>query len=52
MEYYLPGVELREAWKELEYDRKARFAVDLVDMYDQLSKLRADGCGAIYQSTR
>jgi hypothetical protein len=48
----MPGVELREAWKELDYGKKARFAVDLVDMYDQLSKLRADGCGAIYHSTR
>jgi hypothetical protein len=48
----MPGVELREAWKELDYGKKARFAVDLVDMYDQLSKLRANGCGAIYHSTR
>ena len=45
----MPGAELREAWKELDYGKKARFAVD---MYDQLSKLRADGCGAIYHSTR
>jgi len=49
---YMPGVELREAWKELDYDMKIRFAIDLVDMYDQLSQLKADACGAIYHSTR
>src|ERR1700729_1957689 len=49
---HMPGVELREAWKVLNYDKKARFALDLVDMYDQLSQLKADCCGAIYHSTR
>jgi hypothetical protein len=45
---YMPGVELREAWKELEYVKKAQFAVDLIDLYHQLSQLRADSCGAVY----
>ncbi|KIM75939.1 hypothetical protein PILCRDRAFT_826771 [Piloderma croceum F 1598] len=49
---HMPGVELCEAWKELDYDMKARFVGDLVDMYDQLSQLKADSCGAIYHSTR
>ena len=49
---YVQGVELGKAWKELNYDKKARFTADLVDIYDQLSRLRADCCGAIYHSTR
>ncbi|KIM90482.1 hypothetical protein PILCRDRAFT_184936 [Piloderma croceum F 1598] len=36
---YMPGVELGKAlWKALQYDKKTQFAVDLVDMYDQLSQ--------------
>ena len=34
---YMPGVELGEAWEALDYDKRARFALDLVEMYDQLS---------------
>ena len=49
---YIRGVELGKAWKELDYDKKAQFTADLVDIYDQLSHLRADCCGAIYHSTR
>jgi Phosphotransferase enzyme family len=49
---YMPGVELGKAWKTLDYDKKTQFAVDLVDMYDQLSQLRACCCGAVYHSTR
>ena len=49
---YMPGVELGEAWEALEYDKKTQFAVDLVDMYDQLSQLRAHCCGTIYHSAR
>lgn len=49
---YMPGVELGKAWEGLDYDKKARFAADLVDVYDQLSQLKADSCGVIYHSTR
>jgi hypothetical protein len=49
---HMPGVELGEAWGALDYDKRAQFAVDLVDMYDQLSQLRAHCCGAVYHSTR
>jgi hypothetical protein len=39
---YIPGVEPGEAWNELNYDMKARFAADPLDMYDQLSQLQSD----------
>lgn len=49
---HMPGVELGEAWGALDYNKRAQFAVDLVDMYDQLSRLRAHCCGAVYHNTR
>ena len=49
---YMPGVELCKAWEALAYDKRARFALDLVDTCDQLSQLRAHCCGVVYHSTR
>lgn len=48
---YLPGVELGEAWDQLQYHQKETLARNLVDVYDQLSRLKSDGCGGIYHST-
>jgi hypothetical protein len=33
---------------KFEYNKKAQFAVELVDLYHRLSQLRADSCGAVY----
>ncbi|KAE9390693.1 hypothetical protein BT96DRAFT_980162 [Gymnopus androsaceus JB14] len=45
---HMPGVELRDGWDELDFAQKRTLALDLVDLYDQLSRLKADGCGGIY----
>ncbi|KAE9395298.1 hypothetical protein BT96DRAFT_885800 [Gymnopus androsaceus JB14] len=45
---HMPGVEMGEGWEQLDYTQKRTLALDLVDLYDQLSRLKADGCGGIY----
>ncbi|KAF7975122.1 hypothetical protein HWV62_10417 [Athelia sp. TMB] len=47
---HMPGVEMGDAWGDLQLPQKRRLALDLVDLYDQLSRLKADGCGGIYHS--
>ncbi|KAJ3740905.1 hypothetical protein DFH05DRAFT_1404679 [Lentinula detonsa] len=49
---YMSGVELGDAWDQLQYPQKQTFARNLIDVYDQLFRLKADGCGGIYHSTR
>ncbi|KAJ3788224.1 kinase-like domain-containing protein [Lentinula aff. detonsa] len=49
---YMSGVELGEAWDQLQYPQKQTLARNLTDVYDQLFRLKADGCGGIYHSTR
>lgn len=49
---HMPGVEMGDAWDELQLPQKRRLALDLVDLYDQLSRLKASGCGGIYHSIK
>ncbi|KAJ3747084.1 kinase-like domain-containing protein [Lentinula detonsa] len=49
---HMSGVELREAWDQLQYPQKQTLARNLIDVYDQLFRLKADGCGGIYHSSR
>ena len=39
-----------DIWGDLQLTQKRRLAQDLVDMYYQLSRLKADCCGSIYHS--
>ncbi|KAF9480949.1 hypothetical protein BDN70DRAFT_856012 [Pholiota conissans] len=48
---HVPGVEIGEAWDSLTFPQKRRLALDIVDIYDQLSRLKADGIGSIYHNT-
>ena len=48
---HISGKEMGEAWDDLQLPQKRRLALDLVDLYDQLFQLKADGCGGIYQSS-
>ncbi|KAJ3561239.1 hypothetical protein NP233_g10314 [Leucocoprinus birnbaumii] len=45
---FVRGVEMRTGWLNLGLSQKRKLALDLVDMYDQLSRLKADCCGGIY----
>ena len=47
---HMPGVEMGDAWSGLQLPQKRRLALDLIDLYDQLSRLKASGCGGIYHS--
>ncbi|KAF9474276.1 kinase-like protein [Pholiota conissans] len=47
---YMPGIEMGDAWDGMTLTQKRRLALDLVDLYDQLSRLRAAGIGSIYHS--
>jgi hypothetical protein len=47
---HVPGVEMGDAWNDLQFPQKRRLALDLIDLYDQLFRLKADGCGCIYHS--
>src|SRR6266576_6860070 len=47
---YMPGAEMGDAWDNLQLPQKRRLALDLIDLYDQLFRLKADGCGGIYHS--
>ncbi|KZP03498.1 hypothetical protein FIBSPDRAFT_844921, partial [Athelia psychrophila] len=49
---HMSGVEMGEAWDDLQLPQKRRLALDLIDLYDQLFQLKADGCGGIYHSVR
>ena len=48
---HVSGIEMGDAWDDLQLPQKRRLALDLIDLYDQLFRLKADGCGSIYQST-
>jgi hypothetical protein len=47
----MSGTEIGDAWDDLQLPQKRRLALDLVDLYDQLFRLKADGCGGISQSS-
>ena len=47
---HMSGIEMVDAWDDLELPQKRRLALDLIDLYDQLFRLKADSCGGIYQS--
>ncbi|KDR68404.1 hypothetical protein GALMADRAFT_257096, partial [Galerina marginata CBS 339.88] len=47
---HMPGVEMANAWSDLKFPQKQKLALDLIDLYDQLFQLKADGCGGIYRS--
>jgi Phosphotransferase enzyme family len=47
---HMIGVEMGDIWDDLQLTQKRRLAQDLVDMYHQLSRLKADCCGSIYHS--
>ncbi|KDR68405.1 hypothetical protein GALMADRAFT_146362 [Galerina marginata CBS 339.88] len=47
---HMPGVEMADAWGDLKFPQKQKLALDLIDLYDQLFRLKADGCGGIYRS--
>ncbi|KAJ3576838.1 hypothetical protein NP233_g173 [Leucocoprinus birnbaumii] len=44
----MPSVEMSEAWSSLQLPQKRKLALDLITLYDELFRLRADGCGSIY----
>ncbi|KAF5390227.1 hypothetical protein D9757_002887 [Collybiopsis confluens] len=44
----MPGVQMGMAWDKLQLVQKQTLARNLVDVYDQLYRLKADGCGGIY----
>jgi hypothetical protein len=48
---HMSGTEMGEAWDDLQLPQKRRPALDLIDLYGQLFRLKAGGCGSIYQST-
>ena len=47
---YVPGKVMESVWDDLSLAQKQRLARDVIDIHAQLSKLKADGCGAIYHS--
>ncbi|KAF5322601.1 hypothetical protein D9619_000270 [Psilocybe cf. subviscida] len=49
MEHVL-GKEMGDVWDDLLPAQRQRLARDVVDLHDQLSKLKADGCGGIYHT--
>ncbi|KIM36094.1 hypothetical protein M413DRAFT_31995 [Hebeloma cylindrosporum] len=49
---HMSGVEMGVAWDDLQLPQKRRLALDLIDLYDQFSLLKAEGCGGIYQSVK
>ncbi|KJA18344.1 hypothetical protein HYPSUDRAFT_69992 [Hypholoma sublateritium FD-334 SS-4] len=47
---HVPGVTMGDGWSELNFPEKQRLALDIIDFYDQMYRLRADRCGSIYYS--
>jgi hypothetical protein len=47
---HMPGVEMGDIWNQLQLPQKRRLALDLVDLYAQLSRFKASGCGGIYHT--
>ena len=47
---HVPGVTMGEGWSNLDFPQKQRLALDIIDFYDQLYRLKADRCGSIYHS--
>ena len=47
---FLPGTALGDAWDNLQSHQKQRLALDVVDLFDQLCRLKANQCGGIYHS--
>ncbi|KAF5336200.1 hypothetical protein D9757_015443 [Collybiopsis confluens] len=47
---HMPGVELGEVWDQFNYPQKQTLACNLVDFYDELFRLKVDGCGGLYHS--
>ena len=47
---HMSGVEMGDAWDDLKLPQKQRLALGIIDLYDQLFRLKADGCGSIYHS--
>ncbi|KAJ3575684.1 hypothetical protein NP233_g939 [Leucocoprinus birnbaumii] len=45
---FVQGVEMKSGWSNLGLPQKRKLAIELVNMYDQLSRLKADCCGGIY----
>ncbi|KAJ3576833.1 hypothetical protein NP233_g174 [Leucocoprinus birnbaumii] len=45
---HMPGVEMYTAWPDLQLSQKRKLALDLIHLYDELYRLKADGCGSIY----
>ena len=48
---HMSGTEMGDAWDDLQLSQKRKLALDLIDLYDQLFRLKANGCGGIYQSS-
>ena len=42
--------EMGDVWDQLRLPQKRRLALDIINLYDQISRLRAAGCGGIYHS--
>lgn len=47
---HVVGQEMANAWDDLLPAQRRRLARDIIDLHDQLSKLKANGCGGIYHS--
>ena len=48
---HMSGTEMGDAWDDLQLPQKRRLTLDLIDIYDQLFRLKASGCGGIYHSS-
>ena len=47
---HVSGQEMGHAWPNLKYPQREQLARDLVDIYDQLYRLKSPGIGGIYHS--
>ncbi|KAJ3576832.1 hypothetical protein NP233_g175 [Leucocoprinus birnbaumii] len=45
---HMSGVEMSTAWSDPQMPQKRKLALELINLYDELFRLRADGCGSIY----
>ncbi|KAJ3567085.1 hypothetical protein NP233_g6601 [Leucocoprinus birnbaumii] len=45
---FMPGVGMGTAWPKLQLPQKRRLALDIIDLHDQLFRLKADACGGLY----
>jgi hypothetical protein len=47
---HMSGTEMGDVCDQLRLPQKQRLALDIINLYDQLSRFKAAGCGGIYQN--